>query len=114
MAEAAAKRKEAEEAQLPAEEKAKIEKKKEAESIKAKGNDHYKNKNFDKALELYQEAIDTNPDECLFYSNMAACYFEMKEYQKAIDECDKGMEVCKGDNYNFEKAGKILARKANA
>ena len=80
MAEDAAKAKLAEEAQLPAEEREKIEKRKEAESIKAKGNDHYKNKNFDEALKLYQEAIDTNPDEPMFFSNMAACYFEKKEF----------------------------------
>lgn len=63
---------------------------------------------------MYQEAIDTNPDEPMYFSNMAAVYFEMKQFEKAIEECDKGMEICKGANYDFVKAGKILARKANA
>lgn len=108
------KKKEAEEAALPPEEKARLAKKKEADEIKAKGNEYYKNRDFDNALKYYQQAIDTNPDECLFFSNKAACYFEMKQFEKAVEECDKGLEICKGDNYDFVKAGKLLARKANA
>ena len=92
----------------------KIAKKKEAEALKAKGNDFYKKRDFDEALKFYQQAIDANPDETTFYSNKAACYFEKKDYEKCIEVCEEGMAVCKGSNYDFAKLGKILARKANA
>lgn len=99
---------------MPSEEKARLAAKKAADELKAKGNEYYKAKDFDNALKLYQEAIDTNPEECMYFSNKAACYFEMRQFEKAIEECDAGMIICKGSNYDFVKAGKILARKANA
>ena len=113
-AEAEKKAKEEAENSLPAEEKAKIAKKKEAEAVKAKGNDFYKQRNFPEALKYYQQAIDLNPDETTFYSNKSAVYFEMKEFEKCIEVCEEGIAVCKGENYEFAKLGKILARKANA
>ena len=51
---------------------------KEAEALKEEGNKFYKQKNFESALSYYQQAIDKYPSELTFYSNKAACYFEMK------------------------------------
>ena len=99
---------------MPEEERAKIAKKKEAEAKKAQGNEFYKKRDFENALKLYQEAIDMNPDETTFYSNKAAVFFEMKDFDKCIAVCDEGLAICKGDNYDFTKLGKVLARKANA
>lgn len=114
LAEQEKKAKEEAEAALPEEERAKIAKKKEAEAKKAQGNEFYKKRDFENALKLYQEAIDMNPDETTFYSNKAAVFFEMKEFDKCIAVCDEGLAICKGDNYDFTKLGKVLARKANA
>jgi tetratricopeptide (TPR) repeat protein len=47
------------------------------------GNEFYKKKDFTKALELYQEAIDLKPTELLYYNNKAACYIEMGELDNA-------------------------------
>jgi stress-induced-phosphoprotein 1 len=47
-------------------------------------------------------------------NNKAAVYFEMKDYQKCIEECDKAIEKSKGGHYDYVKLGKALARKANA
>lgn len=51
-----------------------------AEAKKNEGNAHYKKKDFPKAIELYQEAIDICPEEIIYYSNLAAVYIEMKEF----------------------------------
>lgn len=114
LAEQEKKAKEEAEAALPEEEKAKIALKKEAEAIKAKGNEFYKKRDFINALKYYQEAIDKNPSETTFYSNKAACFFETRDFDKCIEACEEGLAVCKGENYDFAKLGKILARKANA
>lgn len=45
---------------------------------------------------------------------MAAVYFEMKQYEDCIAQCDKGIETTKGVAYDYVKLGKIMARKANA
>ena len=55
-----------------------------------------------------------NPSETTFYSNKAACFFEMREFEKCIEACEEGLKICKGENYDYAKLGKILARKANA
>ena len=36
----------------------------------------------------------------------------MKEYDKAIEECDKGIEKAKGAGYDYVKLAKVMARKA--
>lgn len=41
-------------------------------------------------------------------------YFELKEFDKCIEECDRAIEKSKGGHYDYSKLGKALARKANA
>lgn len=41
-------------------------------------------------------------------------YFEMKDFDKCIAECDLAIEKSKGGNYDYVKLGKAIARKANA
>lgn len=45
---------------------------------------------------------------------MAAVYFEMKDYDRTIAECDKVIQMAKEGPYDFQKLGKAMARKANA
>lgn len=79
------------EAAMPAEEREKLQRKKDAEAKKNEGNAAYKNKNFSEALRFYEEAIQIDPTELTFYTNKAAVYFEMKDYAKCIEECDKAI-----------------------
>jgi Flp pilus assembly protein TadD len=111
---AQARAKAAEEDALPSEEKLALQKKKDAVAKKDEGNIAYKAKKFDEAKALYQEAIDMDPQELLFYTNMAAVYMAEKNYDAAIAECDKAIELTKGCQYDFVKLGKALARKAKA
>lgn len=49
-----------------------------AEDMKNKGNDAFKKKNFNEAINLYEEAVKLNPNEPLYYNNKAAAYIELK------------------------------------
>ena len=42
------------------------------------GNEFYKKKDFQKALECYDRAIELKGSEPLYYNNKAACYIELK------------------------------------
>lgn len=44
--------------------------------MKNDGNVAYKNKDFAKAVQLYDEAINLDPTELTYYTNKAAAYFE--------------------------------------
>lgn len=59
--------------------------KKDAEDKKLQGNAAYKNRNFEEAVKLYNEAIALNDMELTYYTNLAAVYFEMKEFEKCIE-----------------------------
>jgi len=113
QAEDEAKAKAAAEEALPAEEKAKIQRVRDAEAKKLEGNQFYKKKDFEKAIELYSAAIELNPDDIIFYSNIAAVYMEMKDFDRAIEYCDEGIERSKGQAYDYVKLAKVIARKAS-
>jgi stress-induced-phosphoprotein 1 len=110
-AEAARKQKEAEE-KMSSEDRLNLENGREAEKKKLLGNDFYKKKNFPEAIENYRAAIELNPKELTFYSNLAAVYVEMNELDKAIECCDNAIEKAKEGNYDYAKLGKAKARKA--
>lgn len=78
------------------------------------GNAAYKARKFEEAIVLYNQAIELNPDELTFYTNLGAVYFEMKNFDACIAECDKAIAKAKEGPYDFVKLGKALARKANA
>ena len=89
--------------------------KQQAEEKKRAGNEEYKNKNYDKAIALYEEAIRIDPDEIVYHSNIAAAQIELKDYDKAIAECNRAIEKSKGlAEYDFILLSKCMARKAQA
>lgn len=86
-----------------------------AEEAKNRGNDEYKKKNFDQAIIHYQKAIELDANEPIYYNNLAAVFLEKKQFDKAIESCDKAEEICKSaGHYDYIKLAKILARKASA
>lgn len=91
-----------------------IQKKKEAADAKLKGNDAYKKRDFPKALEFYNQAIELDPEELTYYTNKAAVYFEQKNYDGCIEVCDEAIALTKGKPYDYVKLSKAMARKANA
>ncbi|XP_075974823.1 stress-induced phosphoprotein 1 [Anticarsia gemmatalis] len=78
------------------------------------GNDCYKKKDFDNALKHYQKAIDSDPTDITFYTNMAAVYFEQKEYEKCIKECEKAIDVGRENRADFKLIAKAFTRIGNA
>ena len=70
---------------MPNEEREKVERAYKAEQLKLQGNDFYKKKNFAKATELYSAAIEQNPAEIMYYSNLAAVFIEEKKFDLALE-----------------------------
>jgi len=94
---------------------------KEADEFKQKGNTHYKAKEFEKALEMYDQAIAKEPNDMIYYNNKCAVWIEMGEeyYDKVLEVCqdliDRRYEInsaCPGGG-SFEKVGKVLSRMAS-
>ena len=85
-----------------------------ADAKKLEGNAFYKQKDFPNAIASYSEAIAMAPKEMTYYTNLAAVYFEMKDFDKVIETCDIVIAISKEGNYDFVKLGKAMARKAGA
>jgi import receptor subunit TOM70 len=81
-------------------------KKEYAAKLKAAGNTAYGSKDYPTAIELYGKAILCKPDP-IFYSNRAACYNALGEWEKVIEDTTAAINL---DN-EYVKA---LNRRANA
>eukprot|EP00002_Diphylleia_rotans_P014396 TRINITY_DN2805_c0_g1_i1.p1 TRINITY_DN2805_c0_g1~~TRINITY_DN2805_c0_g1_i1.p1 ORF type:complete len:569 (+),score=168.32 TRINITY_DN2805_c0_g1_i1:83-1789(+) len=85
-----------------------------AVEAKQKGNELYKKRQFADAIAQYTLAIENDPSEITYYTNRAAVYFETKEYQKAIEDCEKGIEVGRAARADYALIAKAYARIANS
>lgn len=76
------------------------EKKKEAEAFKVKGNEFFKQGQFEKALEEYKAGLKCDPECIAIYSNRSAVWIKLKEIDFALNDCKKCFEL----DPNFIKA----------
>lgn len=62
--------------------------------FKSEGNDFYKQKKWEDALRLYTEGIAANDDASMVaqcFCNRAAVYIHLKQFDKAIADCDSAL-----------------------
>ncbi|XP_038214917.1 stress-induced-phosphoprotein 1 [Zerene cesonia] len=78
------------------------------------GNEYYKKKEFDCAIQHYNKAIEHDPTDITFLTNLAAVYFEQKEYEKCIKECEKAIEIGRENRADFKLIAKAFTRIGNA
>ncbi|ORX45439.1 TPR-like protein [Piromyces finnis] len=84
----------------------------EAKRHKELGNQHFKEKNYIKALDEYKQATDICPhsqkeDLAIYYNNMAACYVYIGTNEQVATYCTRALDC----NPNYVKA---LVRRAYA
>lgn len=68
------------------------------------GNIYFKMKKFQEAHDQYQEAITIDPSHGDSYNNLAALYFQVKQYQKALNYLNQAEENGAKVNPKFKKA----------
>lgn len=78
--------------------------------LKEQGNEEFKAKNFDRAAQLYGDAVKLDPTNPVLYSNMAMALIKLSKWLGTIEACDKGLEY-KPDN---KTKVKLLYRRGTA
>ena len=95
-------------------EKLELQKKKQADEAKSKGNDAYKARRLEEALEHYNVAISINAKEPIYHLNKASVYLEMKKFEDCLAACDEAIKAAEEVVPKpFDKIAKAYARKGN-
>jgi STIP1 family protein 1 len=64
-----------------------------AEQLKQKGNAHFKEGEYDKAVNLYSQAIQQHSSNHLLYTNRANARLRLGVWQEVIDDCIRSIEL---------------------
>ncbi|KAF9913869.1 Hsp90 cochaperone [Lobosporangium transversale] len=64
-----------------------------AEEYKAQGNKAFLAKDYPVAIDLFSKAIELDPTNHVLYSNRSACYASLKNYEKALEDGNKTVEL---------------------
>ena len=81
---------------------------KNADVIRLKGNNFFKQKKYKKAVELYEEAMATTPYKTNILTNLAQCHVKLENWDEVIEYCNRALHVDKQRNV------KALSRRAVA
>lgn len=57
-----------------------------AQAKKNEGNNFFKNKQYQQAIDKYTEAINLDPSDVTFYSNRSACYAALNKWSEAAED----------------------------
>ena len=87
------------------EDKAAKEAKVKADELKKKGTEFYKKRQFDEAIENYNEAWETHKD-IAYKTNLGAAKFEKGDYEGCIQACNEAVEYGREIHADF----KIIAK----
>jgi len=85
-------------------------KKLEAEEEKKIGNDFYKRKQFDEAIQHYTKAWELDPSNIAYLTNRSAAYFEKGDFDNCISDCKQAVEVGREVKADFKLIARALAR----
>ncbi|CAI7663717.1 unnamed protein product [Penicillium pancosmium] len=77
------------------------------------GNDFYKKKEHDKAIEHYEKAWELNKD-ITYLNNIGAAKFEKGDYEGTIEVCKKAVEEARNLRADFKTVAKSFTRIGSA
>ncbi|GLV43654.1 uncharacterized protein CBL_07019 [Carabus blaptoides fortunei] len=80
--------------------------KEKSDTLKIQANKAYRRGEYERALSLYNKAIELIRDSCTLYINRALTYMQLKFYEKAIKDCETALKL----NESCLKAWLYLAK----
>lgn len=77
--------------------------------MKDKGNSALSAGNTEEAIKYYSMAIDLQPTNHVLYSNRSAAYAKSGQYQKALEDADKTIQLNEKWPKGYSRKGSALA-----
>lgn len=74
----------------------------------AEGTKFWAEKNYNKALELFDEAVELNPNNAETFCNRGKAYGELKQYAAALADLNKALELNPNYADAYNNRGKIF------
>ena len=81
-----------------------------AMSLKTEGNEEFQQQHYDKAIALYTEAIALEPENHTLYSNRSAAYKLSGDFQMALEDADKCIELQPQWAKGYVRKGTVFAQ----
>ena len=76
-----------------------------ANEYKDKANALLKNKEYTKALEMYNKAVELAPEDKVHYSNRSACYINLNDCKKALEDAEKCIDLDSKWGRGYQRKG---------
>jgi len=81
----------------------------EALTFKDQGNKALQAENFDEAISLYTKAIELDASNHVFFSNRSAAYAKKQDYEKALNDAKKTVELKPDWGKGYGRLGAALS-----
>ena len=82
--------------------------------LKTEGNQLYKKKQFEAALEKYNTILSIQPTNIPIRNNISAVYIEQGRYEECITYCNESLEIARESHAGYEDVAKIYMRMGTA
>ena len=79
-----------------------------AEQLKERGNTHFKRGEYEEAIKLYSQAIQQNSGNPVLYTNRANARLKLEQWQNAIDDCLRSIDLMRENMKAFYFLGTFL------
>ena len=82
--------------------------------LKTEGNQLYKKKQFEAALEKYNTILSIQPTNIPIRNNISTVYIEQGRYEECITYCNESLEIARESHAGYEDVAKIYMRMGTA
>lgn len=84
-----------------------------ADQLKTQGNQKMVSGQYQEAVNFYTKAIELEGNSAIFYANRAAANTHLKEYKKAIADCESSLRIDPGYSKAYSRLGTALFYEGN-